>query len=208
MERLRGRIDRRSLRRRVVSGLAEMPERYAVSSQGKERTISKPALAVSLVAEYGWCRLDLAGHRRRIGVPATTLHDAVRDLVIALGSFAAGITEVSVRWGSEPGGVFLQFSRIYHSETDSCGIVLQEFADEDWISSANWLPVRGAMIFSIIVPVRGMLDAFISALATLAEQPKDESGKIRHWGWPFPEEEFVALRQLMAATRDDSGPDE
>lgn len=140
----------------------------------------------------------LTGRRRQIGVPATTLHDAVHDLVVALRHFADGMADASVRWGSEPGGVFLQFSREYHGQTDSCGVVVQEFAQDNWISHAHWLPVRGATVFADVVPTRDLLDAFIGALDELSKQPKDDAGKIRDWGWLFPHREFAALRESAA----------
>jgi hypothetical protein len=130
---------------------------------------------------------------------ATTLHDAVHDLVVTLRNFADGMVDASVRWGSEPGGVFLQFSRMYHGETDSCGVVIQEFAQENWISYSSWLPMRGATIFADVISVRDLLNAFIGALDALSKQPNDDEGKIRDWGWPFPHQEFAALKKSSSA---------
>lgn len=132
-----------------------------------------------------------------MGISATTLHDALRDLVVALRHFAEGTTDVSLRWGGEPGGVFLQFSHVYRASEDLCGMAIQEFVDEDWITNNNWLPVRGATIFTDMVPSRAVLDAFLVALRSVKQQPADESGEIVHWGWRFPHEEFSALEDVV-----------
>jgi hypothetical protein len=122
--------------------------------------------------------------------PAT---DPLTDLVRALRHFAAGIPDVSCRWPDEPGGHFLDLSRV---DGHTCAIAVHSFADPGLRTPHPWLPQRGPMRFGVSHPFWPLVSAFTTALQKLRTEHRDDFGT--RWPWPFPDIELSRLRTAQS----------
>ncbi|WKX71240.1 hypothetical protein [Streptomyces sp. XD-27] len=136
--------------------------------------------------------LRLATETASASISATNLAiervDPLASLIHAVCCLASGTPDVSCRWPLEPGGHFIDLSRITE---ERCGIAVHSFADPDWLAGKSWLPVRGALVFGAAVPTDLAVTGFIKAFVDLGTgHAKDFE---RRWPWAFPETELSRL---------------
>lgn len=142
-------------------------------------------LAVSF--KYGWCRLDLRTERASWWQRATCISDAFTHLVGAMADLASGTACVSVLWGQEPGGVFLDVCETTEGEL---AVVLARLRHDGWLAPDDWWPERGETVFTARVARTQLLSSAEAAFRPSTGAP---GSAIAGWPHPFPIDAYDRL---------------
>ncbi|GDY32410.1 hypothetical protein [Gandjariella thermophila] len=155
-----------------------------------------PVFELSLTFLNGWCDLYLEYGDEQLTIRATTLSNAFNDLVDASIDLAQGRQCVSVMWGGEGNGAFVDLAL---DATEYLGVVVHEMADSNWFSPAlRWAPARGHALFTAYVSFSEFARKLGRELRKIRVQHTDITGYMPHWGWSYPQARYELFESLMA----------
>jgi hypothetical protein len=151
---------------------------------------------MSLSFLNGWCDLAVGFGDEQITIRASTLSNAFNDLLDAVVDLAQGRQCVSVMWGGEGNGAFVDLAL---DATEHLGMVIHEMADSNWFSPAlRWAPARGPVLFTAYVAFSDFARKIGRELRKIRVQHTDITGYMPHWGWTYPQAKFEHFENLMA----------
>jgi hypothetical protein len=155
-----------------------------------------PLFELNLTFLNGWCDLSLEFGDEQLTIRATTLSNAFGDLVDAAIDLAQARQCVSVMWGGEGNGAFVDLAL---DATEYLGVVVHEMADANWFSPAlRWAPARGQALFTAYVSFSEFARKLGRELRKIRVQHTDITGYMPHWGWSYPQARYEQFENLMA----------
>lgn len=123
----------------------------------------------------GTCSLTLSDETTSFTVNGSLLVDCFSALARCLHDLMTERQSVSVVWGGEPGGYFVDFAAV---QWNIVGIAVSKFADPIWYGSEDgWIPQRGALVWSTVGSRARLIGALTASIKTHVG-PSIE-------GWPF-----------------------
>lgn len=140
-----------------------------------------PALEVKLDVSRGWLNMRLEEKDSLVEVTATGLTDCLSDLARSVLDISGNRLASSCLMPGEPRGFFVDFVKRSY---DSCGVAVHATNTSD--NGDLLIPFRGNLLFSASVPLRKVVIAFSTALASLQVRHSDAHGYMAEWGWRFP----------------------
>lgn len=154
------------------------------------------SLNIDFSFRHGWCSLALSFGDAVVEVRASTLYDSFSRLVRGVDELLSGNECVSVIWGGEGRGWFVDLSI---DVSDNIGLVLHVMENPRWLSPADsWTPVRGEAIFQAYVPASHFCRRYGDALQRARSEYADAVGYMEHWGWSFPVIEYLEFERVAS----------
>jgi hypothetical protein len=150
-------------------------------------------LDIGFSFEHGWCDLAVSAVGASVEVRASTLYDSFGRLLRGVNELLTGTECVSIIWGGEGRGCFLDLSI---DVADNIGFVVHAMGNPRWLSPADsWVPIRGEAMFQAYSSAGRFCRSHGGALRRVRAEYADVADYMEHWGWSFPVDDYLKFER-------------